>query len=320
MSFVTRNICVLAATLTAWLLAALLAAAPGLAANATPGVFTGGASLITTSSATLSGSVYPNNQQATYFFEYGETAAYGARTAVAVAGSGKQTIRVSAPVIGLTPFTTYHYRIVATNASGTATGQDNSFVTKKIPLTFSVTRSIHVVYGSPFTVTGTLAGTGSANHQLVLQATPFPFLFGFKNIGVPLFTDATGRFSFPVSPLKTNTQLRLATLETPPVHSGVMIVLVAARVSLHVGHTARRGWVRFYGTVSPAEPGSPVRIQLARAGHPLVTLAATTLKSGGSQSRFSIVVHVRHKGLYRARVKVLSGAQVSNSSRPLLIR
>jgi hypothetical protein len=177
------------------------------------------------------------------------------------------------------------------------------------------------VFGSPLSVSGTLSGTGSANHQLVLQASPFPFLVGFKDIGAPMLSDAAGKFSFAVLPLRVNTQLRVATLEKPPVHSGVMVALVAARVTLHVGHTARRGWARFYGTVAPAEPGSPVRIQLVRRGRTLLTLASTTVKSAGSQqSRFSCIARIRHGGLYRARVKVLSGAQVSNSSRPVLIR
>ena len=37
------------------------------------------------------------------------------------------------------PRTTYHYRLVATNATGTALGADRTFVTAKIPLSLAIT-------------------------------------------------------------------------------------------------------------------------------------------------------------------------------------
>ena len=98
-----------------------------------PGVTTGPASDRTTRSATLHGAVVPFGDQTTYHFEYGETTAYGQRAPAAVdgvAGNGRTTRNVSRGIAGLQPATTYHYRLVAQNATGTASGDDATFTTR----------------------------------------------------------------------------------------------------------------------------------------------------------------------------------------------
>lgn len=99
----------------------------------TPGVpaaTTGGAADILAGSAELGGSVMPAGSETTYHFEYGETTAYGASTAPTSAGAGHSVQMVSASVVGLSPFSTYHYRLVAANAYGTAHGKDRTFITR----------------------------------------------------------------------------------------------------------------------------------------------------------------------------------------------
>jgi multidrug efflux pump subunit AcrA (membrane-fusion protein) len=91
-------------------------------AAAKPAVTTGTASSVLTATATLNGTVDPNGSATTYFFEYGPTSSYGSRTAVVDAGSGSAAEQVSAPVTGLEPGTSYLFRLVAKNASGTSTG------------------------------------------------------------------------------------------------------------------------------------------------------------------------------------------------------
>lgn len=75
-----------------------------------------------TRSATLAGTVNPNGSRTDYFFEWGTTTSYGQRTAIVDAGSGAGGKNVTAAISGLTPRVIYNYRIVATNASGTAAG------------------------------------------------------------------------------------------------------------------------------------------------------------------------------------------------------
>ena len=152
------------------------------------------------------------------------------------------------------------------------------------------------------------------------EGVPQPHPAGVNGQVSAVLTDAAGHFVFPPLTLVSNTQLRVSTLETPPVRSPVAIEILAVRVTMHVRRSGRPGWARFYGTVAPAQPGATVKIQLSRPHHAAVTLASTTVKGGGAgASRFSALVRVRHAGLYRALVKVLSCAQFSNSSHPLLI-
>jgi phosphodiesterase/alkaline phosphatase D-like protein len=83
--------------------------------------------------ATLNGSFDPDLDPTNYYFEWGTTTAYGNVTSTPP-GSGLEAGPDSVPVTvvlddGLTGFTTYHYRLVATNSSGTSYGEDRTFTT-----------------------------------------------------------------------------------------------------------------------------------------------------------------------------------------------
>lgn len=100
-----------------------------------PIVTTGSTSSTTTSSATIEGSVAPNrNAVSMCVFQYGTSAAYGAEVpcAQSVAGEGLSPTTVTAALTGLTPNTTYHYRVIATNADGTSYGLDKTFTTSSV--------------------------------------------------------------------------------------------------------------------------------------------------------------------------------------------
>src|SRR6478752_10431642 len=67
---------------------------PASAAASAPAVTTAPASDVGKSSATLSGTVNPNGQSTTYFFQYGTTTSYGRQTCPAGAGSGDTPVGV----------------------------------------------------------------------------------------------------------------------------------------------------------------------------------------------------------------------------------
>jgi hypothetical protein len=91
---------------------------------------TGPPSAVAQTNATLSGTVDPRGEQTTYRFETGTTPAYGTSTAPGTAaGAGP----VAAAVGGLARGTTYHFRLVATNASGTTAGADAVLTTAAVP-------------------------------------------------------------------------------------------------------------------------------------------------------------------------------------------
>ena len=91
-----------------------------------PEANTGSATSVSDSSAVLHGSVSPSGLATTYYFEYGTTTAYGLATASRTTDADASA---SETVGGLSADTTYHYRLVATNSSGTSYGPDRSFQT-----------------------------------------------------------------------------------------------------------------------------------------------------------------------------------------------
>jgi hypothetical protein len=94
-----------------------------------PGASTGDATGISSNGATVSGSVSPVGVATSYLVEFGTTTAYGHSTAAFSVGSGIGTASVKVMLSGLAPQTTYHYRLVAMSAGGTAVGGDRTFTT-----------------------------------------------------------------------------------------------------------------------------------------------------------------------------------------------
>ncbi len=100
-------------------------------AAAPPTVATGVASSVSQSTATLNATVDPNGSQVTECqFEYGISSSYEASVPCAsLPGSGSKPVAVSAALAGLNETTTYHCRVVATNALGTSYGADRQLTT-----------------------------------------------------------------------------------------------------------------------------------------------------------------------------------------------
>jgi hypothetical protein len=140
--------------------------------NVRPTATTTGATNVTGNSATLNGVAGPNvngGDITQYFFEYGETQAYGSQTPTGTIGSCPSGITppspycnvpatqpVSADISNLTPCTTYHFQLVATNPDGSANGGDKTFTTKFAPPLSNVSAPSRVKAGHKFKVKFTL--------------------------------------------------------------------------------------------------------------------------------------------------------------------
>jgi streptogramin lyase len=100
-----------------------------------PVASTAAATAVSATSATLAGTVNPNGFTTTYHFDWGTTAAYGQRLPAldASAGAGSSPTPVTQVLTGLTPGTTYHFRLVASDcgscSNGTVDGSDMTFTT-----------------------------------------------------------------------------------------------------------------------------------------------------------------------------------------------
>jgi hypothetical protein len=90
---------------------------------------------VAATSATLHAKIDPEGSETTYRFEYGTSAAYGSSIPVpdGIVGSGTTGVAVSAHPQGLSPYTTYHYRVVTLVASRSETvpGADGTFTTQR---------------------------------------------------------------------------------------------------------------------------------------------------------------------------------------------
>ena len=325
----------LSAPLLASIALALPAGSPAASKPTPPPVpqaSTTAATHVLVTSAMLTAVINPEGLETSYYFQYGPTTAYGSQTPTVSVGSGVAKVKVGKPVSKLQSGVTYHYRVVAVTSKGLVVlGRDRSLTTKGQPLRFEIEKIAQVPYGTPFILRGTLTGLGNANHQIVLQASPFPYLEAFTEIGAPGVTNAAGRFAFRVANLASSTQFRVSTLDPRPLYSQVITVHAAVTVTLHVHSSGQPGLVRLYGTVTPAEVGARVDFQVHMAVRPrtpssestarFVRKFGTTTKKGGRTfSRFSLVVKVGVGGRYRAFVKVnRAGGLVSGYSTTVVL-
>jgi hypothetical protein len=114
---------------------------------------TGAATAVTSTGATVNGTVNPNGEATTYAFQWGLTANYGNEAPLpqASAGDGTADVPVSVALGGLASGTVYHYRVVASNAGGVATGADETFTTAgsaPAPATVTTTSASNVTANS----------------------------------------------------------------------------------------------------------------------------------------------------------------------------
>jgi streptogramin lyase len=93
-----------------------------------PRASTGAAAGTSASTALVTATVDSRGATTAVAFDYGTTTAYGA-TATVSTPAALAAASVSTTLTGLTPGTTYHVRVRATNEDGAATGADTTFVT-----------------------------------------------------------------------------------------------------------------------------------------------------------------------------------------------
>jgi streptogramin lyase len=98
-----------------------------------PMATTGGASVITSSTATIAGTVDPLGSATTVTVQYGTSAALGSTSTAAVTLPASGTASsVSLALTGLPAGTTIYYRVIATSIGGSATGATDTFTTSPL--------------------------------------------------------------------------------------------------------------------------------------------------------------------------------------------
>jgi len=160
---------------------------------------------VTTTSATLNGTVNANGYSTTTSFKWGLTAAYGNIAAGApLTITGNTAISITANLSGLLPGNTYHYCVCGVNSAGNNCGNDMTFTTPPVlPVVTTVAAS--PVFGSTATMNGTV-NAGGASTAVTFEYGP-TIAYGSTVTGVP--ATVTGNTTTPVSAvasgLSTNT-------------------------------------------------------------------------------------------------------------------
>jgi hypothetical protein len=144
------------------------------ASAAVPAVLTGSATSISTTKATLNGTVKAGGQPTSYVFQYGLTSSYTAQTRSQSGGSGFTNVKAKAAIGRLIPGTVYHFRVVAVNASGLAVGADHRFKTTGHPPPGVTTGPAVNVAAHSALLTGSVSTGGlSTTYHFDLGISPF---------------------------------------------------------------------------------------------------------------------------------------------------
>lgn len=155
--------------------------------------------------ATLNGVAGPNGALTEAKFEVGTTIAYGAEFAVTLAPpDGKGLQLVERGNIPLQPNTTYHCRLVATNAAGTTNGDDVTFTTHPLVSAPVIGEIVPVVAFTSAVLTSSI-NPGSMNTTVKVEYGETTSYGSTRTISGTFIDDTTHPVTIELSGLTANT-------------------------------------------------------------------------------------------------------------------
>jgi hypothetical protein len=159
---------------------------------AAPTATTTAATNVSTTSATINGTVNPNGTSTSAYFDWGTSTNYANSTS-AIILSGTTTQAIHANLTGLSPNTTYHYRVAAGSTQGAGFGTDVSFKTSPTPTPTATPTSTPSV--GPPTINSPGA-TSSPGPELATLTPTFSWnsVTGATGYGLYIFDATTNSF------------------------------------------------------------------------------------------------------------------------------
>jgi hypothetical protein len=133
-----------------------------------PEATTGSATELRGASATLNGTVNPWGASTNAYVEYGLTTSYG-KSAGPQNPTGLSPAPVSFGVTGLTPSTTYHYRLKAQSSGGEVHSEDKTFTTPSLPVV--TTTAASEIHEATANFNGTVNPAGLDTHYYFKYGT-----------------------------------------------------------------------------------------------------------------------------------------------------
>ena len=235
---------------------------------------------------TVHGDVNPNGATTTWHFEDGlsTSTTYGAKTAGRDAGNGTTAVAVARTLTGLSPATSYRYRLVGSNSVGATFGVDGIFNTSAAP---------SVVTGAASHLTAT-AGTLNAVINPQALATNWYFEYGTTTkygSKTPTNTLAASPNSANVSAgisglvATTTYHFRVVATSTAGTTVGADATLITGlpvTLNASLSTVIYGGFVTLSGAVASGRSGIHVTIESQAYAQPAFTgLASVTTGAGG---------------------------------------
>jgi|GEM_PF-2897091 len=155
---------------------------------------------LTSTSATLHGTINSDGVSANATFEYGTGLSYGTIVNADQNPIGDtEPTAVSYALTNLTPNTTYHFRVVAVNAGGTAVGEDKTFTVSTSTDALNVKDQVALrVYPNPVTDRLQIETNGNQLPALKLYNLQGELLHASKGCTVDLSVYASGAYVLEV--------------------------------------------------------------------------------------------------------------------------
>lgn len=254
-----------------------------------PTVTTKAASSVTPASARLNGTVNPNGQATTWYFDFGTTTSYGSTTPVANLGSGTKPVNVSATVNGL-PAGIYHFRLVATNAAGTSFGSDLTFGSGGPPTV--QTGSAQGAGPSTATLTGSVDPLGNATTWYFEYGTTTAYGVKTAAKSAGSGTEATG-VSAAIAKLLAGTtyHYRLVATSSAGTSYGsdvTFMTVPAVTLSVSTSESVFGKYVTLSGIVASRQSGVKVTIEAEPFRSSAFAPVGTVLSIGGGSWTFAV--------------------------------
>jgi hypothetical protein len=284
------------------------------AAAVPPTAATGLVTAVLPTSVTVAGTVNAEGTATTWYFQYGlaTDASYGLQTAAASAGSSTGNVHVSRSLTGLTPATSYHFRIVATSSAGTTYGADVSFNTSAAPI---------VVTGAATNLTTSSATlNGIVNPEAL--ATNWYFQYGMTTS----YGTKTPTTALAASPNYTNVSAVITKLASNVTYHFRLVATSSAGTSLgadfmlttglsvtlntSASEVVFGGSVNLYGAVSNGASG--VQVTLKSEQFDQAAFSSVTTITTGSGGAWSYSVQPTMRTTYEASVS-------NGTSSPLVV-
>jgi hypothetical protein len=192
--------------------AALLIVGLGVGSAADSPAVTGNATSVTGTSAQLNGTVAPGGLDTFWAFQYGTSTNYSQTTPTMGPFTGTSTISASTLITGLTPGTTYHFRLIVIQGEAGTSGESTGYLGADETLTTGssgtisttstsggahakaslLSRTLRVKRGAVMVPWG-CSGTPGAGCKLTMSLSARAAKHGSASCGSGTFVAATGK-------------------------------------------------------------------------------------------------------------------------------